>query len=137
MAYCGYITRLKKVRKHPNADRLQLADCFGNTVIVSMEYTENQLGVYFPVDGQLSVEFCAANDLVRRKDENGNPCGGYLDPEKRNIKAMKLRGEKSDGLFLPLISLANFTTVSAIEFASCCELAADNQYEPRCHASSR
>lgn len=115
MAYCGYITRLKNVRKHPNADRLQLADCFGNTVIVSMEYTENQLGVYLPVDGQLSVEFCAANDLVRRKDENGNPCGGYLDPEKRNIKAMKLRGEKSDGLFLPLTSLANFTTISDLK----------------------
>ena len=115
MAYCGYITRLKNVRKHSNADRLLLADCFGNTVIVSLDYTENQLGVYFPVDGQLSVEFCAANDLVRRKDENGNPAGGYLDPEKRNIKAMKLRGEKSDGLFLPLTSLANFTTVSDLK----------------------
>ena len=115
MAYCGYITRLKNVRKHSNADRLQLADCFGNTVIVSMEYTENQLGVYFPADGQLSMEFCAANDLVRRKDENGNPAGGYLDPDKRNIKAMKLRGEKSDGLFLPLTSLANFTTISDLK----------------------
>ena len=115
MAYCGYITRLKNVRKHSNADRLLLADCFGNTVIVSLDYTENQLGVYFPVDGQLSEEFCAANDLVRRKDENGNPAGGYLDPEKRNIRAMKLRGEKSDGLFLPLTSLANFTTISDLK----------------------
>lgn len=112
MAYCGYVTRLKNVRKHPNADRLMLADCFGNTVIVGLEYQENQLGVYFPVDGQLSVEFCAANDLVRRKDENGNPAGGYLDPDKRNIRAMKLRGEKSDGLFMPLTAFANFTTVS-------------------------
>ena len=43
MAYCGYITRLKNVRKHSNADRLLLADCFGNTVIVSLDYTENQL----------------------------------------------------------------------------------------------
>ena len=115
MAYCGYITRLKNVRKHSNADRLLLADCFGNTVIVGLEYQEGQLGVYFPVDGQLSVEFCAANDLVRRKDENGNPCGGYLDPDKRNIKAMKLRGEKSDGLFLPLTALANFTTISDLK----------------------
>ena len=115
MAYCGYITRLKNVRKHSNADRLLLADCFGNTVIVGLEYQEGQLGVYFPVDGQLSAEFCAANDLVRRKDENGNPCGGYLDPDKRNIKAMKLRGEKSDGLFLPLTALANFTTISDLK----------------------
>ena len=115
MAYCGYITRLKNVRKHSNADRLQLGDCFGNTVIVSLDYQENQLGVYFPVDGQLSPEYCAANDLVRRKDENGNPCGGYLDPDKRNIKAMKLRGEKSDGLFMPLTSLADFTTISDLK----------------------
>ena len=115
MAYCGYITRLKNVRKHSNADRLLIGECFGNTVIVSLDYQENQLGVYFPVDGQLSVEFCAANDLVRRKDENGNNVGGYLDPDKRNIKAMKLRGEKSDGLFMPLTSLADFTTISDLK----------------------
>ena len=115
MAYTGFIARLKNVHKHSNADRLLIGECFGNSVIVSLDYTEGQLGVYFPVDGQLSEEFCKANDLVRRKDENGNACGGYLDPDKRNIKAMKLRGERSDGLFLPLTSLANFTTVSDLK----------------------
>lgn len=112
MAYTGFITTLKNVHKHPNADRLQIGECFGNSVIVSLDYTEGQLGVYFPVDGQLSERFCSVNDLVRRKDENGNPAGGYLDPEKRNIKALKLRGEKSDGLFLPLTCLADFTKIS-------------------------
>ena len=115
MAYVGYITQIKNVRKHPNADRLQLAECFGNTVVLGMEYVENQVGVYFPVDGQLSEEFCQVNDLVRRKDENGNPAGGYLEPGKRNIKALRLRGEKSDGLFLPLTCLANFTTISDLK----------------------
>ena len=114
MAYCGYITRIKNVRKHPNADRLQIGECFGNSVVVSLNYTENQLGVYFPSDGQLSVEFCVANDLLRRKDENGNPAGGYMD-ERRRVTAIKLRGEKSDGLFLPLTSLANFTTISGLK----------------------
>lgn len=112
MAYTGFVTTLKNVHKHPNADRLQMGECFGNSVIVSLDYTEGQLGVYFPVDGQLSERFCRVNDLVRRKDENGNPAGGYLDPEKRNIKALKLRGEKSDGLFLPLTCLADFTKIS-------------------------
>lgn len=112
MAYTGFVTTLKNVHKHSNADRLQIGECFGNSVIVSLDYTEGQLGVYFPVDGQLSEEFCKVNDLVRRKDENGNTCGGYLDPEKRNIKALKLRGEKSDGLFLPLTCLADFCKIS-------------------------
>ena len=104
--YCGFVTNLKNVRPHPNADRMKLADCFGNTVCVGLSAQENDVVIYFPTDGQLSVEYCAQNDLVRRKDENGNPAGGYLDPDKRNIKAIKLRGEKSDGITMPLESLA-------------------------------
>jgi hypothetical protein len=104
--YTGFVTTLKNVRKHPNADRMQLADCFGNTVCVGLDASEGEVVLYFPVDGQLSTEYCAQNDLVRRKDENGNNCGGYLDPDKRNIRALKLRGEKSDGLTMPLESLA-------------------------------
>ena len=104
--YCGYITTLKNVRQHPNADRMKLADCFGNTVCVGLDAAEGELGIYFPTDGQLSVEYCAQNDLVRRKDSAGNNCGGYLDPEKRNVRAINLRGEKSDGLFMPISSIA-------------------------------
>ena len=32
--YKEYIKKNKNVRPHPNADRLQLDDCFGNTVCV-------------------------------------------------------------------------------------------------------
>jgi hypothetical protein len=104
--YNAYITRLKNVRPHPNADRLQLGDCFGNTVCVSLDYVDNQLGVYFPTDGQLSEEFCEQHNLVRKKDEAGNNIGGYMDPAKRNVTAIRLRGEKSDGLFMPIDCLA-------------------------------
>ena len=103
--YKAYVTTLKNVRKHPNADRLLLADCFGNTVCVSLDYTEGMVGVYFPTDGQLSVEFCDQHNLVRKKDAEGNSIGGYMDPDKRNVVAIKLRGEKSDGLFMPLSCL--------------------------------
>lgn len=105
MAYSAYITTLKNVRKHPNADRLQLAECFGNTVCVNLDYTEGEIGVYFPTDGQLSEEFATVNNLVRKKDDAGNNIGGYMDPSKRNVQAIRLRGEKSDGLFLPLSCL--------------------------------
>lgn len=100
--YKAYVTTLKNLRKHPNADRLQLAECFGNTVCVDMSAAAGEIGIYFPEGGQLSVEFCEQNNLVRKKDENGNNIGGYLDPNKRNITTINLRGEKSDGLFLPI-----------------------------------
>ncbi len=103
--HCGYVVKVAELRKHSNADRLQVATFFGNDTIVDLSVKVGDIGIYFPVDLQLSEEYCAKNNLVRRKDENGNNIGGFLDPEKRNIKAIKLRGEKSDGLFMPLTSL--------------------------------
>ena len=102
MEHCGYVVVVKNIRPHPNADRLQIATFFGNDVCVGLDVVIGEIGVYFPSDLQLSEEFCRENDLVRRKTEDGKPAGGYLDPDKRNIKAIKLRGEKSDGIFMPL-----------------------------------
>lgn len=115
--YCGYVTTIKNIRPHPNADRLDLGECFGNTVCVGRDdFVDGDVVLYFPVDGQLSEEFCAQHDLVRRKDENGNPAGGYLEPGKRNIRAINLRGSKSDGLVMPVGCLAytgvDMTTLS-------------------------
>ena len=115
--HCGYITTLKNVRPHPNADKLQLGDCFGNTVCVRLDYTEGQIGVYFPTDLQLSEEFAKANNLLRLRDAEGHsiPGGGYMDPDRRNITAIRLRGEKSDGLFLPLTCLETFGDISTLK----------------------
>ena len=103
--YKTYITTLTNVRKHPNADRLLLADVFGNTVCVSTDYAEGEIGVYFPEGGQVSIEFGEKNNLLRKKDDAGNNVGGYMDPSTRKVTAIRLRGEKSDGLFLPLSCL--------------------------------
>ena len=101
--HCGYVTTLNNVRKHPNADKLVLATCFVNTVCVNKDmYHEGEIGVYFPVDLQLSMEFCEKNGLLAVYENGVNVSGGYMDPAKRNVKAIKLRGEQSDGLFLPL-----------------------------------
>lgn len=113
--YCGYVTTIRQIRKHENADRLQVVDVFGNSVIVDLNYHAGDRVVYFPVDGQLSEEFCRDNDLVRRKDENGNSAGGYLDPDKRNIRAIRLRGEKSEGLILPIESLSRYADTTEMQ----------------------
>lgn len=102
MSYSAYVCRIKNLRKHNNADRLMLGECFGNTVCVDTSYEVDELGIYFPTDGQVSPEFAECNNLLRKKDENGKSIGGYMDPMKRNITTIRLRGEKSDGLFLHL-----------------------------------
>ena len=116
MAYTGYVVKVTELRKHSNADRLQIATFFGNDTIVGLDVKVGDMGIYFPVDGQLSERYCQVNDLVRRKNpETGKQEGGYLDPDKRNIKALKLRGEKSDGLFMPLTSLTDFCKISDLK----------------------
>jgi len=112
--HVGYIVKINELHPHSNADRLQIATIFSNNVIVDLTTHIGDIGIYFPIDLQLSEEYCAQNNLVRKLDENGKNIGGYLDPDKRNIRAMKLRGEKSEGLFMPLESL-KYTGVTKFE----------------------
>ena len=103
------------LRSHSNADRLQCTTVFGQNVIVDLSYKLGQKVVFFPADGALSEEFANDNNLVRKKDENGNNIGGYMDPEKLNIKAIKLRGERSEGLVLPVEVLSKYTDISLLK----------------------
>lgn len=103
--HCGYVVKVEKLRPHTNADKLQIATFFGNDTCVNLETTLGDVGIYFPSDLQLSEEFCVENHMCRKKPD-GTPDTGYLEPDKRNIKAIKLRGEKSDGVFMPLSCLA-------------------------------
>ena len=109
--HCGYVVKVENLRPHGNADRLQIATFFGNDTCVGLNTVIGEIGIYFPTDLQLSVEYCNANNLVRKKDESGNNIGGYMDPDKRNVTAVRLRGERSDGLYMPLSSL-EFTGVN-------------------------
>ena len=96
--------KIAGIRQHSNADRLLVGSCFGSQVIVGLDTKEGDLGIYFPCDGQLSEAFAKANDLVRRKNEDGTAAGGMFD-ENRRVRAQKFRGEISDGFWMPLDSL--------------------------------
>lgn len=101
MSYQAYVVEVKELREHSNANRLQIATVFGNDVIVGLDFKVGDRAIYFPTDGQLSYEFAKEFGLLR-EDLEGNKLGGYLDPKKRNINAIRLRGEKSDGLLVGL-----------------------------------
>ena len=108
--HCGYIIKVKELKSHSNADRLQILTCFGNDTCVGLDVKIGDKGIYFPTDLQLSAEYCAENHLCRKKAD-GSPDTGYMDPNKRNVTAVRLRGERSDGLYMPLSSL-EFTGIN-------------------------
>ena len=103
--YKAYVTHVTNIRPAANADRLNACEVFGNTTIIDKTITEDTLVLYLPSDGQISVEFGEKNNLFRRKDDAGNNVGGFIDPDKRNITAIRLRGNRSDGLVLPISCL--------------------------------
>jgi hypothetical protein len=101
MSYKAIVTRLRNVRPHPNADRVKLATCHGNQVVVGLNNEEDQLGVYFPCDGQLSHEFCHSNNLYRDVTKNKNSSEKGMFDDNRRVRAQKFRGEISDGFWVP------------------------------------
>jgi hypothetical protein len=96
MSYKAIICRIK-TSKHPNADRLQLAEAAGYSCTVGIDHPDGELGILFPEGGQLSETFCTMNKLCRKD-------GGYLE-DSRRVKALRLRGVNSEGLWLPLSTL--------------------------------
>lgn len=106
MTYKAIITSLTNVRKHPNADRLQLANAGGHQVVVGLDVNEGDIGIMFPVDGQLSEEMCKANDLVRYRDKiTGEQKGGFFEKNRR-VRSQRIRGENSDGFWTKIEALS-------------------------------
>lgn len=104
--YCAIVTVLDKFVTLPNCDNVKGALIYGNHIIVGKEAQAGDMGLYFPVECQLSAEFLGKNNLYR-KNEWGNKDegkGGFFEQHGR-VKAVKFRGHKSEGFWLPLASL--------------------------------
>lgn len=112
--YSAIVYKITNTRPHSNADRLNCSNIFTNNVIIGKDIKEGDIGVFFPVECQLSKEFCLANDLIRRKDENGKSCGGMLE-ENRRIKCISLRGEKSMGFWCPMVYMERWAAICGFE----------------------
>ena len=89
MSNKAYLAWTTKVYPHPNADKLELAEVLGYQVIVGKgEVTEDTFGILFLPDSVLTDK---AIEIFGEQP--------YLS--KNRVKALTLRGEKSEALFLP------------------------------------
>ena len=103
--YCGTVIRIDKLVPLEGCDNVQAAIIFGNSVIVSKDTERGALGVFFPIETRLSEEFLKENSLYRDATLNKDTTKkGYFDQNGR-IRAVKFRGHKSEGIWLPFICL--------------------------------
>lgn len=107
--YTAIVCRLNGIRRHGNADRLQLCNLQGYQVVLGEDSKEGQLGCFCPSDGKLNPSFVAANDLAPRFDAEGKRAGGgFFDPPNFRLRSQKFRGERSDGYWFPIEYLENW-----------------------------
>ena len=105
--YCATVVKIEKIVELENCDNVYAAIIMGNQVIVSKNIKVGDIGLFFPVETKLSKDYLSSNNLYRKKELNSDPEGkpGYFE-ENGRIRCVKFRGNKSEGLFMPIDSLS-------------------------------
>lgn len=111
--YVATIVKIEHLFDIKDADRIKRTIVNGNPVIVASSVNIGDNMVYFVSGTELSEEFCYINNLFDKPEMNNNKSKKGFISKKRRVKAIKLKGEISDGILMPLESLdyvENFKT---------------------------
>jgi len=103
--YAAQVVTIHEVHPLDGMDRVQGASVLGLQAIVGLEVKPGDRGIVFGPETQLSQDYTYFNNLHRHGDRNvDQSVQGYLE-DNRRVRAIKLRGHRSDALFMPLESL--------------------------------
>lgn len=104
--YAATIVTIKEIHPLEGSDNIVGTTLFGSQAIVGKDTQVGDVGIYFPAETQLSQEFAYENNLHDHGNLNKDQgTSGYLG-DNRRVRAIRLRGHRSDCLFLPLTSLS-------------------------------
>lgn len=101
----AWIVTVSNLRRHENADRLLCTDILGYHVITELNCSIGQRMVFFPAGSLLDKEFA---------EETRSQTGGFLDRERPKIRPVKICGEISEGLLLPIEVLSRYTDIEEL-----------------------
>jgi hypothetical protein len=104
--YAAAIVKLDHLNTLENSDNLMGAPLLGMQAVVSKDTEIGTIGVLFVAETQMSEEYTARNNLFRHKELNEDKESAGFIEDNRRVKAIKLRGNRSDALFMPLSSLS-------------------------------
>lgn len=101
--YCATVVKIKNLIDLAGFDNLKATNIFGYQVLVGKD--TDTLGVFFPAETQLSDMYCYKNNLYRHGDKNEYPDKKGFFEDNRRVRAIKFKGNTSNGFFMPLSSL--------------------------------
>lgn len=102
--YFAEVVKINNVQNVDGLDNLKSVSFFGYQALVSKD-TEPGLYILFTAETELSDEFCRENNLYRSSLLNSDTSAkGYIE-DNRRVRAIKLKGNISSALVMPLKSL--------------------------------
>src|SRR5574343_319364 len=112
--YCGVVVRVTNLIKLDKLDNQKGFPCFGEMAIVDNSTNVGDLGVLFTCGTKLSEKYCYENNLntdsSKNKDQQKK---GYVSSNR--IRNLKLKGNLSTCLYLPLESLSSFCDIKKLK----------------------
>ena len=75
--YLAKFVEISNIRKHPNADRLQVTTIDGNDVITGTDIKVGDNVVYFPLECAINKDFLSATNSFEDKELNFENLEGY------------------------------------------------------------
>jgi hypothetical protein len=114
--YLAKVVQFNNLRKHSNADRLQIATIDCNNVIVGLEAKDGDLYVFFPLESSISSDFLSFTNSFRISELNQDKeTIGFFEAHGR-VRAVNLRGEKSCGYACPVSKVNEWLKYKQINF---------------------
>jgi hypothetical protein len=99
--YLAKVIKVKDLRKHSNADRLQCMTIDGNNIITDLSAQEGSLYIYFPIESSINKDFISYTNSFQEKELNKDQTVKGMFNKHARVRAISLRGERSEGFMIP------------------------------------
>ena len=106
MSHKVIVVKIDKTEEIVGADNIKVAYVLGQQVIVSKDWVEGMVGVYFEPDLQLSGDYCSKNNLFRKAAFNTDTNKKGFFEDNRRVRCQPFMKVRSEGFFSTLESLA-------------------------------
>lgn len=107
--YLAKIVNIKEFRQHSNPEVTRLKCCTidGYNIITGID-SQPGLYVYFPTSCCINPNFLKYCNLYRHKELNSDSEQSGMFEDNGRVKAIKLKGELSEGFILPVVQFQNY-----------------------------
>lgn len=107
--YLAKVVKIENFKPHsdPEVNKLKCCTIDGFNIICGID-SQPGLYVYFPTGCCLNPDFLRYANLYRHKELNNDPEQSGMFEDNGRVKAIRLRGELSEGFILPTIILENY-----------------------------